>query len=61
MSFQFCVPRFIFVFCRMTNSLHRLYLIASPDDIPEQYRNTPIGLLLEYHNLGKSHDTYAAA
>jgi carbonic anhydrase len=45
----------------MTNSLHRLYPIASPDDIPEQYRNTPIGLLLEYHNLGKSHDTYAAA
>lgn len=30
-------------------------------DIPEIYRNTPIGLLLEYHNLGREYDKYTQA
>lgn len=35
--------------------------INSLKDIPEIYRETPIGLLLEYHNLGKPHDIYKSA
>ncbi len=35
--------------------------IVSREDIPLRYRDNPIGLLLEYHNLGRSHDTYSAA
>jgi len=35
--------------------------ISSAADIPPQYRGTPIGLLLEYHNLGREYDSYAAA
>ncbi len=30
-------------------------------DIPERYRDTPIGLLLEYHNLGREFDKYTQA
>ncbi|MDD4957399.1 MAG: carbonic anhydrase, partial [Candidatus Omnitrophica bacterium] len=30
-------------------------------DIPKKYRNTPIGLLLEYHNLDKPFKTYSDA
>lgn len=30
-------------------------------DIPELYRNTPISLLLEYHNLGREFDKYTQA
>lgn len=30
-------------------------------DIPEDCRNTPIGLLLEYHNLGREYDKYTQA
>ena len=30
-------------------------------DIPPQYRNTPIGLLLEYQNLGRPFEEYSAA
>jgi carbonic anhydrase len=30
-------------------------------DIPETYRGTPIGLLLEYHNLDRPFETYAQA
>ena len=30
-------------------------------DIPAEYRKTPIGLLLEYHNLGRPFETYAQA
>ena len=41
--------------------MNRLLPIASRDDIPHQYQNTPIGLLLEYHNLGRTYDSYANA
>ncbi len=39
----------------------RLLSIDSVDHIPTAYRSTPIGLLLEYHNLGRPLDPYASA
>ena len=39
----------------------RLRTISSPAEIPPQYASTPIGLLLEYHNLGRPHEVYANA
>jgi len=41
--------------------MKRLLPIASREDIPDQYRETPIGLLLEYHNLERPFDTYTKA
>jgi carbonic anhydrase len=41
--------------------MNRLIPVQSTDDIPSQYKNTPIGLLLEYHNLDKPFDTYQNA
>lgn len=41
--------------------MNNIITINSAGDIPEEYRNTPIGLLLEYHNLGKPFDSYDRA
>ena len=41
--------------------MERLINIKSIEDIPEGYLNTPIGLLLGYHNLGKSFEKYSNA
>jgi len=41
--------------------MNRLIDISKPDDIFEQYRQTPIGFLLEYHNLNKPFNVYAQA
>jgi len=41
--------------------MDRLISLSSAGDIPESYRNTPIGLLLEYHNLGRQHEPYVTA
>ena len=41
--------------------MERLLTIASAGDIPAPYRNTPIGLLLEYHNLDRSYEAYSSA
>ncbi len=41
--------------------MNRLMPVSSLQEIPRQYRDTPIGLLLEYHNLGRPHETYAQA
>ena len=41
--------------------MNRLIPIASRDDIPGQYRDTPIGLLLEYHDLGRPYDPFSNA
>ncbi|HEX9614078.1 MAG TPA: carbonic anhydrase [Bacteroidota bacterium] len=41
--------------------MNRLKKISTPADIPDLYRDTPIGRLLEYHNLGKDFDSYANA
>jgi carbonic anhydrase len=35
--------------------------VNSRDDIPLQYRETAIGLLLEYHNLGRPFEVYSNA
>lgn len=36
--------------------MHRLRAVSKVQDIPDCYLETPIGKLLEYHNLGKSHE-----
>jgi carbonic anhydrase len=41
--------------------MKRLHPINSIADIPPQYRETPVGLLLEYHNLGRPADNYESA
>lgn len=43
------------------NFHEKLISITSQEDIPEKYKNTSIGSLLEYHNLNKPHDSYANA
>ena len=39
----------------------RLVKVKSNKDIFPEYENTPIGLLLEYHNLNKTFSTYTEA
>lgn len=41
--------------------MNRLIAINSKEDIPAEYRETPLGLLLEYHNLNRNYDTYTNA
>jgi carbonic anhydrase len=41
--------------------MDRLLSVQSIDDIPVQYRNSPISLLLEYHNLNREFETYTSA
>ena len=41
--------------------MNRLLPIQSMEDIPLEYQQTPIGLLLEYHNLNRPPDTYDRA
>jgi carbonic anhydrase len=41
--------------------MNGLLPVASFADIPPQYRDTPIGLLIEYHNLGRPFETYSTA
>jgi len=41
--------------------MNRLVSIRTKDDIFPEYRQTPIGLLLEYHNLNKPIETYTQA
>lgn len=38
-----------------------LHSISKKQDIPAEYDDTPIGLLLEYHNLGRKPDAYTNA
>jgi carbonic anhydrase len=42
-------------------TIERLRTISSAGDISPQYASTPIGLLLEYHNLGRPHEAYSNA
>jgi carbonic anhydrase len=37
--------------------MKRLQSVSTHEDIPPGYRNTPIGLLLEYHNLDRAFDS----
>jgi carbonic anhydrase len=41
--------------------MNRLLQVLSKNDIPQQYQNTPIELLFEYHNLNKPYDSYSEA
>lgn len=41
--------------------MNRLIHIDKISDIPEKYLNTPIGLLLEYHNLNREFESYSNA
>jgi len=41
--------------------MNRLIPIKSKEDIPVEYRDTPIGLLLEYHNLDRPFEVYPNA
>jgi len=41
--------------------MERLIEIKSIQDIPFQYQGTPIGLLLEYHNLARPQENYNKA
>lgn len=41
--------------------MNRLISVANKQDIPVNYQNTPIGLLLEYHNLNLNFETYSNA
>ena len=41
--------------------MNRLLPVNSVNDIPKEYQDTPIGLLLEYHNLDRKFETYQNA
>lgn len=41
--------------------MHRLITVSTADHIVPHYRGTPIGKLLEYHNLGRALDSYTRA
>jgi len=41
--------------------MYRLVSISSKEDIFPELRDTPIGLLLEYHNLKREYEAYAQA
>ena len=41
--------------------MNRLIPIPTIDDISPEYRDTPVGLLLEYHNLNRPLDDYTQA
>jgi carbonic anhydrase len=41
--------------------MDRLFAIDNIEQIPAQWRDTPIGLLLEYQNLQRPFDTYSRA
>jgi len=40
---------------------HKLISISKKSDIPRKYKNTPVGLLLEYQNLNRKFDEYSQA
>ena len=41
--------------------MNRLLRINSKDDIPLQYRDNPVGLLLEYHNMDRPFESYSSS
>lgn len=41
--------------------MNRLIPVHSEEDISPQYQNTPIGKLLEYHNLNRTYQPYTQA
>lgn len=41
--------------------MNKIIAINNVNDIPEEYKNTPIDLLLEYHNLNRNFEKYSSA
>ncbi len=41
--------------------MKRLIAVETEEDIIPEYRNTPVSLLLEYHNLNRPMDTFTSA
>jgi len=41
--------------------VNKLIKVSSKEDIPPEYRDTPVGLLLEYHNFNRSHAIHTKA
>ena len=41
--------------------MNRLVSVSSKEDIFREYRGTPVGYLLEYHNLDRTYETYTQA
>jgi carbonic anhydrase len=41
--------------------VNRIISVTTADGIFPEYRNTPIGRLLEYHNLARNYDSYTQA
>ena len=41
--------------------MHRLFPVSVQDDIFPEYKNTPVGLLLEYNNLNREYEPYTQA
>src|SRR5512135_2079146 len=41
--------------------MNRLIAVKTTEDIFPEYRDTPVGYLLEYHNLHRQFDTYLKA
>lgn len=41
--------------------MNKIIAINNVNDIPEEYKNTPLGLLLEYHNLNRNFEKYSSA
>ncbi|HPN73357.1 MAG TPA: carbonic anhydrase [Candidatus Omnitrophota bacterium] len=40
---------------------YELLPVEKKNDVPAEYQDTPIGLLLEYHNLGRKFDAHSRA
>src|SRR4030095_1884050 len=51
----------IYFYCIKPKKMERLIKIDTRDAIPNEYLNTPIGNLLEYHNLNKTFESYSNA
>jgi carbonic anhydrase len=45
----------------MCEDMNRLIPVRSKNDIPADYHDSAVGLLLEYHNLDRPHDSYSSA
>jgi carbonic anhydrase len=41
--------------------MNRILNVSTPDDVLPEYRDGPVGRLLEYHNLGRPLDEYSNA
>jgi carbonic anhydrase len=46
---------------RKAKAKQKIFAVAKKKDIPAEYRDTPVGLLLEYHNLDRKFDVHSKA